>query len=216
VGDAALAFVAGVIASVIALPFFPDPTRDPVGLVATLLVQNAAIVLYLAAVAHFRGRGSLRADFGLWLRLRDLGWIAIGMAIGIGGSLLLAPMTELHKGNHDQEVVHVAKHATGVEVALVVFGVVIVAPIAEELLFRGVLLRSLLRRTTAEWAVLISAVVFAAVHLIDGSFGSLVAFPVLLGLGLFSGYQAVTTGSLSRSIFLHMGFNLLTVIVLFA
>ena len=57
---------------------------------------------------------------------------------------------------------------------------------------------------------------FGLVHLAgDPSIGTLIAFPVLVTLGLVSGYQAFTTGRLSRSILLHMGFNALTVVFLF-
>ena len=57
---------------------------------------------------------------------------------------------------------------------------------------------------------------FGLAHLAgDPSVGTLIAFPVLVVLGLLSGYQAYATGRLSRSILLHMGFNALTVVLLF-
>jgi hypothetical protein len=46
--------------------------------------------------------------------------------------------------------------------------------------------------------------------------GTLIAVPALLALGLVSGYQAVRTGLLSRSIALHVGFNALTVVAVLA
>jgi membrane protease YdiL (CAAX protease family) len=88
----------------------------------------------------------------------------------------------------------------------------VLAPVAEELLYRGALLRSLLRKTTPGWAVFISAAVFALVHFGDPSIGTVMAFPAILSLGLVSGYQATKTGDLSNSIMLHMGFNTLSLI----
>ena len=85
-------------------------------------------------------------------------------------------------------------------------------PLVEELLFRGLLLRALLRRTTPVWAVVISSVVFAAVHLLDPSTLPLMA-PLLL-LAVISAIRAVRTGDLSQSILLHVGFNLLSAILL--
>ena len=41
--------------------------------------------------------------------------------------------------------------------------------------------------------------------------GTLIALPAIILLGIVSGYQAVRTGNLSRSILLHMGFNALSV-----
>ncbi len=88
-----------------------------------------------------------------------------------------------------------------------VLGVALFAPLVEELLFRGLLLRSLLRRTSPVAAVVISSVVFAAVHLLDPNTAPLMA-PLLL-LAAISGIRAVRSGDLSQSILLHVGFNLL-------
>ena len=86
------------------------------------------------------------------------------------------------------------------------------APIAEELLFRGALLRSLLRKLSPDHAVFVSALVFGLVHVLgDPSVGTLIALPAIMLLGVVSGYQAVKTGDLSRPIMLHMGFNTLSV-----
>ncbi len=93
-----------------------------------------------------------------------------------------------------------------------ILGVALFAPLVEELLFRGLLLRSLLRKTTPAWAVAISAVVFAAAHLLDPSTATLMA-PLLL-LATISAIRAVRTGNLSQSIMLHVGFNLLSAILL--
>jgi membrane protease YdiL (CAAX protease family) len=99
----------------------------------------------------------------------------------------------------------------------VILAVAALAPIAEELLFRGALLRALQRKTTPGWAVFVSAVVFGLVHVIgDPSVGSLIALPVIVLLGLVCGYQAVVTGDLCRPIMLHMGFNALSAVLLFA
>ena len=45
--------------------------------------------------------------------------------------------------------------------------------------------------------------------------GTLIALPAIISSASCSGYQAVKTGDLSRSILLHMGFNALSVILLF-
>ena len=81
-------------------------------------------------------------------------------------------------------------------------------------LFRGALLRCLLRRTTPAWSIFLSALIFALVHpLASPTIGSVMAVPALLVLGLVSANAAVRTGNLSASILLHTGFNLLTAIV---
>jgi membrane protease YdiL (CAAX protease family) len=124
---------------------------------------------------------------------------------------------ELHGTEAKQEVVKIADHAHGLQIPVIILAITVLAPITEELLFRGTLLRALLRRTDPDRAVLIAATAFGLVHVLgDPSLGSLVALPVIMGLGVVSGYQAVKTGTLTRSIMLHMGFNALTAILLFA
>jgi membrane protease YdiL (CAAX protease family) len=93
---------------------------------------------------------------------------------------------------------------------------VLLAPLTEELLFRGTLLRSLLRKVEPAAAVLVSAVVFGLVHVLgDPSIGTVIALPAIILLGVVSGWQATNTGNLSRSILLHIGFNALSVVFLF-
>jgi len=90
--------------------------------------------------------------------------------------------------------------------ALLAFGLtaVVLAPLFEETLFRGVLLPVLAQHLGARWAVLISALVFAIAHL---SLSELVPLSVLgLGLGLLR-WQ---TGRLGASVCLHAFWNGLT------
>ena len=49
----------------------------------------------------------------------------------------------------EQQAADTVSHSQGPEIVLVVLGVALFAPLVEELLFRGLLLRALLRRTTA-------------------------------------------------------------------
>ena len=87
----------------------------------------------------------------------------------------------------------------------------------EELAYRGLLLRTLLERQGDASAIVVSAVVFSAVHLVDPALASLEGVPTLTALflmGLVLGWVTVRSGSLSRAIFIHSGFNLLTTISL--
>ncbi|HPS38945.1 MAG TPA: ABC transporter permease subunit/CPBP intramembrane protease [Candidatus Cloacimonadota bacterium] len=69
--------------------------------------------------------------------------------------------------------------------------------ICEELLFRGFLIR-FFEKYSLRWAVVISAILFAAFHLDPFRF-----VPVLL-LGLLLGYLAVRSGSIYSSMFSHL------------
>jgi membrane protease YdiL (CAAX protease family) len=163
----------------------------------------------------------MEADFGLTRPDRTLGWARVaiwllaGVVLSLVAAAMLTPITELAhlNGKAPQSVSKTLEQARGVEVVVLGLAVGILAPVVEELLFRGALLRGLLRRMTAPWAILLSAVIFAAVHVV-GDPGAGYVFPGLLLLGLVSGYQALRTGNLARSMLLHIGFNLLSTIFL--
>lgn len=88
-----------------------------------------------------------------------------------------------------------------------IFMIALLPAVAEELLFRGILARLLKRWTgSIHWAVLISSLVFAAIHL--QFYGFLPRF--LLGAGL--AYLYFLTGNLWVPILAHFVNNLLSVI----
>lgn len=216
ISDAAIAFVLSLVAASIAeVPFLnhgrlPSNVQVTAGLVS-LLVQTTVAVGYLAVAAR-KGRGGLHADFGLAVHLRDGLWFVAGFVLSGAAGVALAPIIDSgHLTNSSQDVVRVFQHAHGGEQILFALAVLVVAPVGEELLFRGALLRGLLRRTTPAVAIWISGLAFALVHVaLDPGAGF--AVPALLALGLLSGYRAWRTGDLSESILLHAGFNLVAVL----
>jgi membrane protease YdiL (CAAX protease family) len=218
--DVLIAWVVGLVAGLIAsAPFIDtsnanDPTVSPGGIVTGVYAQNIAIVLALLVVARVKGRGSLGTDFGFRIDPNLWYWVLLGLLLAVAANLVLLPITELAElEDSAQEVVQQFEAASPVLKALFFPGVVILAPIAEELLFRGALLRSLLRRTTPATAVFVAALVFALVHVL-GDPDTYFYVPAFLLLGLVSGWRAVVTGNLSQSIYLHAGFNLLASVLI--
>lgn len=182
--------------------------------VATV-AQNGATVAGLMAVSRWKGRGTLRADFGFGLTIRDWWWGAIGVGVSIGSGLLIIPIDGLLTDPPSQEVIRIIDRSSGAAAIAGALAVALAAPIGEELLFRGALLRSLQRRFRPGVAVAITSIVFAAVHpLLDPS--AILAVVPLLILSVVSGIAAVRSGSLSRSIWLHVGFNAITAVSLVA
>jgi len=161
-------------------------------------------------VVRRRGTGSLRRDLGLVVRARDWWAVPAGTGVAIGAGLVLAPLQNLV--DDEQEVVELLNDAGGPMLAVLAVSAGLLAPVLEELVFRGLLLRSLLARYTVPVAITASALAFGVVHLLDFSLGSVVALPALVGLGALSAHWAQRTGELSRSILLHLGFNLLAVV----
>lgn len=80
----------------------------------------------------------------------------------------------------------------------------VLAPLFEETLFRGVLLPVLAQRWGGLWAILISALVFSVAHLSVGE------LPPLFVLGLGLGWLRLQSGRLGASVLMHSLWNGLT------
>jgi membrane protease YdiL (CAAX protease family) len=216
--------VGAIASAIVGLPFVdPDHPNRPGTLIVLVCVQNFVIIGWLAMVARRKGTGSLRSDFGLQLRrpaaawLSDLPFFFIGIGLQLVALLPLGLLQEIYGHTEKQDVVKSADHATSWQIPVLALAIVLLAPITEELLFRGTLLRSLLRKFDPTIAVFVTALVFGLVHALgDPSIGTVIALPAIVLLGVISGYQAASTGNLSRSILLHVGFNALTVLFIFA
>jgi CAAX protease family protein len=216
--DALLCYLAGLVGALVGVSIAASITGDTNGgtdtaplLAAAFLGQYGGTVLALYVVSRRKGRGNLTDDFGLRLRLSDWWVLPAGALLEVGAALALLPLQHL-AGNESQDVVNELHNANGAKLAVLAVGAGLLAPVVEELLFRGLLLRALLRRFDATAAVAISATTFALLHLVDPSLGTVVALPALAAVGVVSGVMAVRTGDLSRSIMLHAGFNLVTVL----
>lgn len=211
-----LAGIAGavVLASVAALARgdLADPADDPVVFAGSVAGNYVAMLVLLVALSRWKGRGSLAADFGLRLHLRDWWFVPLGFGLQIGVNIVSYPISELAaRDEAPQDIVRRLQESGGLELAVIVVSAALAAPVIEELLFRGILLRGLLRRMPPAAAVGASALVFAGVHLMDP--GALPVLPGLLVVGLVNGVLAVRSGDLSRPILCHAGFNLLVVLV---
>lgn len=84
------------------------------------------------------------------------------------------------------------------------------APIAEELLFRGFIYRFAERYAGTVWAIAVSSLVFAAAH------GGPIRFVPILLLGLVLGIVRRNTGSVWQGIIMHMTLNGIMFLLLFA
>lgn len=204
-------FLAGTAAYVAVLPG-DVTTGELFGIV--LPVQSFGAIGAVAWMARTRQpwREALAA------RIEWVDWVGvlIGAALQIGLALVLVTIVqEVFRGSvPDQEVVDAAAVAVGtLDKTLVAVSLIVIGPVSEELLFRGVLLRGLLARHGRRFAVWASAGAFAALHLLDP--GAWLVAPLLTVLGVVMGNEVVRTGRLGRSVAIHAGFNLVTVLALF-
>ncbi|NBW31326.1 MAG: CPBP family intramembrane metalloprotease [bacterium] len=97
----------------------------------------------------------------------------------------------------------------------------LIAPIGEELLYRGVIAQAWARQSTARRAILFSAILFAFAHtltvggtsVVDALSVAFVAFIVRLPLGIALGWLWIRRRSLVATIALHAAYNLVIVAI---
>ncbi len=147
----------------------------------------------------------------MWLYLRKPGRIQPLRAVGLAFLLIVAAMifnfvyaTYVIPGVGMQEEMAkmlAAIPRTPTNIAAGLFAIAIAAPLVEELLFRGLLQNALARRMPIWGAIILSSLIFAAVHLQP------YAIPGLMSLSIAFGYLYHRTGSLRMNILLHMANN---------
>lgn len=93
--------------------------------------------------------------------------------------------------------------------ARVWWSVVVVAPLVEEFLIRGVAWEALIRIRTPKSTLLVSSILFAMIHGLNGGFW--LEYPHRFAGGLLIGLVRLKTGSLLPCIFAHMVWNALAV-----
>lgn len=218
VRDVILAFVAGIAGSLVVtfavLVAGGDPL-DPIPFSLVFLGQAAGSLFAIAMLSRRRGSGSLAADTGFVVKPGDWWGVPAGMLLQIAIALITAPFVVWVFGDDppDQSVTEIAESSeTLIEQLLIIAAVAVAAPIIEEIIFRGMLL-SILRSSFGKWvSIIVSAALFAAVHLIDPN--AIAVVPGLFALGIVLGWVALKRGDLSMAIALHSGINLLAAITL--
>lgn len=100
--------------------------------------------------------------------------------------------------------------------ALLVGLAVLVAPIAEELLFRATMFRYLRTRVPRWVALLLPGIVFAALHVNWVTFDGIGSFAPLVTLAVIFSLAYERTGSIGTCIVAHAFFNLHTILILFS
>lgn len=216
-----LGFLVGVAVSAIVgsivLAATGDDELDDVPMTLYALVQASqwvGLVGVPVLAARLKGNGVVR-DFGARMEARD---IPTGLLIGVALQLVMVPLVswpwvEL-LGRDTDEIEERARELTdranGFGLVMLALVVVVGAPLAEELFFRGLTLRALLRRVGAPAAVVLSSALFAATHL------DLLSFPALFVFGVVMAVLVRRSGRLGPAWWAHIGFNATTIAILVA
>ncbi len=214
VSHALAAFGAGVLASV---PAYLLIRSGGVTVFESFAVVGGAQTLVTIGVVSWLARAPSRRLPGLRPRLSDVGWLFVGAGLVLALSwATYVVIQSLFGGDAPvQSVVQSVGEAEGPAARLAVVAVsVLLAPISEELVFRGVLLSAVGRRLSARWAAAVTGALFALTHLaLD--FDSRTAVPALFVMGWVLAAAVQRNGRLAPAVAAHMGFNLVGVLALF-
>ena len=179
-----------------------------------IVLLSVPLWLGLMGVPLLARRAGLdwRRQIGWRMRRRD---VFVGIGFGLGMQLVLVPLLywpilrvfdDLDVEKPARELVDKA-HGSFDVVALVLM-TIIVAPITEEVFFRGLLQGALRDRFGPVRAVGIASLAFAVTHFQP------VQFPALALVGVVLGLLVLATGRLGPALWAHMSFNAVTVIFL--
>jgi hypothetical protein len=169
----------------------------------TIVSLLIASFVMLGLIWLYIGKHDRAARIGLtrWSSLglgRTIGWSIALMALGLAFNYLYATYAIPDiKSQEQMRRMFAALPNTFLNQALLFMAVAVIAPVLEELLFRG-LLQTALIKYLPDWAAIMgAAVVFALVH------GQVYAFPALVTMGAVFGVLYYKTGSLRVTILAH-------------
>lgn len=197
-----------------ALAFNAEPL---ILLIVSLAFQNMG---HLAAVwLVVRRRGTTLTRIGLEVEPSDGVFLFLGAGLQIVLSLLVVPIVErLEFEGSAQEITNsIPPDAAPSAQILLVLLVALVAPVTEELMFRGVLYQLLEQRRGFRTAVFGSALVFSSFHIIGLStdnfpLAALITLPQLFIVGGVLANTSRRRARLGPAIFIHAGFNLVAIL----
>ncbi|MFT5687065.1 MAG: membrane protease YdiL (CAAX protease family) [Myxococcota bacterium] len=172
----------------------------PLSLVPAVLGTGVGGLLTIGFIrlrAGWSALGFVRCE-PVWL-LRGAIWVVGFLGVSFAWGLLLQV---LGVGAQQEIGLVVMESWPSSEAALMIAYGVAVAPLVEELLFRGFLLPPLAARLGARGGIAMSALLFGMMHLADPQ-----AVPPLIILGAVLGWLRLRSGSLWPVLVLHVGNN---------
>jgi len=173
--------------------------------------------------SRFRGTRRFAADLGLRFRLVDLWGVAVGLLGQLLVDLMYAPFHHHHNftKNFNAPTTRLTGASHGGGFVVIALLTVVGAPFFEELFFRGLLLRGLVRVCTPARrgrslgrtfgvvaAVLLDGLLFGLAH------GELVQLAGLAAFGMILAVVSYRTGRLGMNMVAHATFNLAAVLTI--
>lgn len=188
---------------------------------AFLVIGISLPISCIASLAAFRGlyAGAWRRADATGIAMvpirpaRFLQQVLLGLGVAVAGGLLTLLLTQGHPVH--QDIMQIMRKASPLTRLLIAVTAVTVVPLAEETLFRGILLPALMRHLPVAAAVAIDAGLFALMHLPDLGWKP-AGLASLALVGLVCCWRRLKTGSILSSVAVHAGNNLLAMVMLLA
>lgn len=182
-------------------------------LTLTLASSFGLWLLYLFipdVVSRRLGQGPAR-DFAFG---RDVRAMAVGAVVGVAAQLAAVPLLYRLVGGWFQDDPGAAardlvdRASRPSDIAFLVLAVVVVAPMAEERMYRGMMLPVITRHFGPTVGILLSSMIFAVAH------RQLVVVPGLFLFACVLAWLTASTGRLGPAVVAHAAFNATTVVQL--
>ncbi len=178
----------------------PEPKASAVNVRAILIIQSflyAALLLYIHYIVRIKHRLPFFVGLG-WRRVSAPFFLVSGLALAFAVQLLSLPQTR-------QLPIERLFQTPEAALLLAIFGTAI-APLVEEVIFRGFIFGALERSSGTSAAIWLTALLFAAIHVpqLRGGTAQILA---IFGVGLMLSWTRARTRSLAASYFMHLGYN---------
>lgn len=210
--------VVGVLLAVSGVVDVDDGIDIPAwGILLSVAAGWLGFIGWPIVASYVKGQRSLARDFGLVFRPVDIGWGVLGGFAVLAITVALNIFWYVVSGDSAPDNSGFLPESPSLLVAVSLFlAVAVITPFAEELFFRGLLLRALEKRFNTTIAIVVSSVIFGSLHIAGvtsaASLSELALHGIFIGI-VITGYGAVFalldvyTGRLWPSIIAHMVIN---------
>lgn len=185
----------------------------PIAVYVTILaiVGYGPALLWCWYASHHWGTGRFRSDVGLSARWVDAGWGPVTWAACLVAEVVVGVVVVTTKIPFTSNVKHVSDfHVDRSYVVSLLVLAVVAAPICEEIVFRGVVMRGLLSRNSVVVAVGVQGILFGLAHFdpVRGT-GNIGLILVLSSVGCVLGGAALLLRRIAPTMIAHAILNAL-------
>jgi membrane protease YdiL (CAAX protease family) len=191
-----------------------NPTAKTALAVGQQTMLNALLVAFIVVVVTLRARAAGAEPAGFW---RSIGWRPVRFAGGsaaasfllitLAGMILAVVLQLLSALKPPEGPVPIEEFfRTRESVVILIVAAVGMAPLVEELIFRGFLYPVIARRLGVAAGVMLTGALFGLMH-VPQLRGAWWQIALLFGVGIVFTWVRAATGSVAAAFFLHLGYN---------